>query len=110
MFDRVRCPTRVVRGEFSDLLSAEVAQAMTARGPHPDLVQVPGVGHAPMFMDEAQIAIAREFLRPIDRSPDRCSVTRASCRSESSAGAAFAGDEKVVDLYDAPRRTTAKTR
>ena len=62
MFDRVRCPTRVVRGEFSDLLSAEVAQAMTARGPHPDLVQVPGVGHAPMFMDEAQIAIAREFF------------------------------------------------
>lgn len=62
MFDRVRCPTRIVRGEFSDLLSAEVAQAMTARGPHPDLVQVPGVGHAPMFMDEAQIAIAREFF------------------------------------------------
>lgn len=62
MFDRVRCPTRVVRGELSDLLSTEVAQAMTARGPHPDLVQVPGVGHAPMFMDEAQIAIAREFF------------------------------------------------
>ena len=65
MFDRVRCPTRIVRGEFSDLLSAEVAQAMTARGPHPDLVQVPGVGHAPMFMDEAQIAIAREFFTAV---------------------------------------------
>ena len=62
MFGRVRCPTRVVRGELSDLLSTEVAQAMTARGPHPDLVEVSGVGHAPMFMDEAQIAIAREFF------------------------------------------------
>ena len=62
MFDRVRCPTRVVRGELSDLLSTEVAQAMTARGPHPDLAEVSGVGHAPMFMDEAQIAIAREFF------------------------------------------------
>ncbi len=62
MLDRVRCPTRVVRGELSDLLSTEVAQAMTARGPHPDLVEVSGVGHAPMFMDEAQIAIAREFF------------------------------------------------
>ena len=62
MFDRVRCPTRVVRGELSDLLSTEVAQAMTARGPHPDLVEVSGVGHAPMFMDEAQIALAREFF------------------------------------------------
>ena len=62
MFDRVRCPTRVVRGELSDLLSTEVAQAMTARGPHPDLVEVSGVGHAPMFMDEAQIASARELF------------------------------------------------
>ena len=62
MFDRVRCPTRFVRGQLSDLLSTEVAQAMTARGPHPDLVEVSGVGHAPMFMDEAQIAIAREFF------------------------------------------------
>lgn len=61
-FDRIRCPTRVVRGELSDLLTEDVAIAMTQRGPHPDLAQVPKVGHAPMFMDEAQIAIAREFF------------------------------------------------
>ena len=62
MFDRVRCPTRVVRGELSDLLSSEVAQAMSRRGSRPDVIEVPGVGHAPMFMDNAQIAIAREFF------------------------------------------------
>ncbi|MFT3850029.1 MAG: alpha/beta fold hydrolase [Propionivibrio sp.] len=61
-FDRIRCPTRVVRGELSDLLVEEVALAMTKRGPHPDLVQVSKVGHAPMFLDEAQIAIAKEFF------------------------------------------------
>jgi len=61
-FDRIRCPTRIVRGELSDLLTEDVAKAMAQRGPHPDLVQVPEVGHAPMFMDETQIAIVREFF------------------------------------------------
>ena len=63
IFDRIRCPTRVVRGELSDLLSEDTARSMCGRGAHPDRVEIPGVGHAPMFMDEAQIAIAREFFR-----------------------------------------------
>lgn len=63
IFDRIRCPTRVVRGELSDLLTDDTARSMCGRGPHPDLVEVPGVGHAPMFMDKAQIDIAREFFR-----------------------------------------------
>ena len=62
IFDRVRCPTRVVRGELSDLLTDDVAQAMIGRGPHPDLVRIPGVGHSPMFMDGAQIAVAQAFF------------------------------------------------
>lgn len=63
IFDRIRCPTRVVRGELSDLLTDDTARSMCGRGPRPDLVEVPGVGHAPMFMDKAQIDIAREFFR-----------------------------------------------
>lgn len=62
VFDRVRCPTLVVRGAESDLLMAETLQAMTSRGPHPAVVEVPAVGHAPMFLDEAQISIVRDFL------------------------------------------------
>ena len=62
IYERIACPTLVVRGAESDLLSRETAQAMAGRGPRPQLVEVPGVGHAPMFMDEAQIAIAREFF------------------------------------------------
>ena len=62
VYDRVRCPTLVVRGAESDLLTLETVQAMVARGPRPAVVEVPGVGHAPMFMDEAQIGCARDFL------------------------------------------------
>ncbi len=61
-YDAIRCPTLVVRGEQSDLLSRETAEAMTQRGPRARLVEIPGIGHAPMFMQPEQIAIAREFL------------------------------------------------
>ena len=62
IYERVSCPTLLLRGERSDLLSAATAQAMARRGPRPRVVEVAGVGHAPMFMDAAQIAIVAEFL------------------------------------------------
>lgn len=61
-WDAIRCPTLLVRGEHSDLLSRETAAEMTARGPKPRLVEIPGVGHAPTFIHASQIAIARTFL------------------------------------------------
>lgn len=61
-WDAIRCPTLLVRGEHSDLLSRETAQQMTQRGPRPRLVEIPGVGHAPTFVHDDQIAIARAFL------------------------------------------------
>lgn len=62
IYDRIRCPTLVVRGAESDLLAAETALAMAARGPRSEIVEVPDVGHAPMFLDAAQIGIVRDFL------------------------------------------------
>jgi pimeloyl-ACP methyl ester carboxylesterase len=62
-YDAIAAPTLLVRGERSDLLSAEAAQQMQQRGPRPACVVVPGVGHAPMFFDAPQIAIVRDFLR-----------------------------------------------
>ncbi len=62
IYDRVGCPTLVVRGADSDLLSAETATEMTQRGPRAELVEVAGVGHAPMFMNDAEIALVRRFL------------------------------------------------
>lgn len=63
-YDQLRCPTLLIRGAESDLLSAETARAMTQRGPHARLVELPGVGHAPTLVHEDQIAIVRDFLGP----------------------------------------------
>lgn len=62
VYEAVRCPTLVVRGEHSDLLSRETAREMGLRGPKARVVEIRGVGHAPTFMHADQIAIVREFL------------------------------------------------
>jgi len=61
-YDAIECPTLLVRGEMSDLLSRDVAQSMTKRGPHATLVEIAGVGHAPTFLHADQIAVAKDFL------------------------------------------------
>jgi pimeloyl-ACP methyl ester carboxylesterase len=61
-FDAIRCPTLLIRGELSDLLSRATAEEMTRRGPKPQLAEIPGVGHAPTLMHAPQIAIVRDFL------------------------------------------------
>jgi pimeloyl-ACP methyl ester carboxylesterase len=62
VWDAVRCPTLLLRGAESDLLSPDTAAAMRARGPKPRLVEVPGVGHAPMLLTPEQIAPVAAFL------------------------------------------------
>jgi pimeloyl-ACP methyl ester carboxylesterase len=61
-FDAIRCPTLLIRGELSDLLSRATAEEMTRRGPKPVLSEIPGVGHAPTLMHAHQIAMVRNFL------------------------------------------------
>jgi pimeloyl-ACP methyl ester carboxylesterase len=61
-FDAIRCPTLLIRGELSDLLSRATAEEMTRRGPKAELAEIPGVGHAPTLMHAHQIAIVRNFL------------------------------------------------
>jgi pimeloyl-ACP methyl ester carboxylesterase len=62
LYDGIACPTLLLRGATSDLLTHEAAVQMSRRGPSAKLVEVPGVGHAPMLMDTAQVAPVREFL------------------------------------------------
>jgi pimeloyl-ACP methyl ester carboxylesterase len=62
VYQAVRCPTLLMRGADSDLLTHPTAEEMTQRGPRARLVEVPGVGHAPMLMDEFQIRTVRDFL------------------------------------------------
>ena len=61
-WERVVCPTLVLRGAESDLLRAADARAMTVRGPRAALVEFAGVGHAPALMAADQIAAVRGFL------------------------------------------------
>lgn len=62
LWDAIRCPTLVIRGAQSDLLSKATAEQMTQRGPKAKLVELPGIGHAPTLLHEDQIRIVREFL------------------------------------------------
>ena len=63
-YDQLRCPTLLIRGAESDLLTAETAHAMTQRGPGARLVELPGVGHAPTLIHADQIALVKDFLAP----------------------------------------------
>jgi pimeloyl-ACP methyl ester carboxylesterase len=61
-YDAIQCETLVVRGAQSDLLSTDTAMQMSQRGPRARVVEIADVGHAPTFVQPAQIAIAREFF------------------------------------------------
>jgi pimeloyl-ACP methyl ester carboxylesterase len=61
-YDAIACPTLLLRGEQSDLLSHATAQAMTARGPRARLLEFAGVGHAPTLVQDDQIAAVKNFL------------------------------------------------
>ena len=61
-WDALRCPTLLLRGAESDLLSHATAQAMMERGPRAVLREFAGVGHAPTLVAPDQVAAVREFL------------------------------------------------
>ena len=61
-YDAIRCPTLVLRGAESDLLSRATADAMARRGPRARVHEVPGTGHAPTLVHADQVAVVRDFL------------------------------------------------
>jgi pimeloyl-ACP methyl ester carboxylesterase len=62
LYDAIRCPTLVLRGERSDLLSKETVLQMATRGPRANTIEFRGVGHAPTLMQEGQVSVVRDFL------------------------------------------------
>lgn len=62
VYDAIRCPTLLLRGEASDILPAGVAEEMTRRGPKAKLATFSGCGHAPALMDPAQIVPVKLWL------------------------------------------------
>jgi pimeloyl-ACP methyl ester carboxylesterase len=61
-YDSLRCPTLLLRGAESDLLSRVTAAEMAKRGPKPAVHEFPGVGHAPTLVQADQIEVVRGFL------------------------------------------------
>jgi pimeloyl-ACP methyl ester carboxylesterase len=61
-YDGITCPTLVIHGAESDLLTVETVRQMAVRGPKARTVDIPHVGHAPTLMDTAQIGIISNFL------------------------------------------------
>ncbi len=59
---RVTCPTLVVWGTDSDVISEEQAKRMVATLPKGELVVVPGVGHAPTLVEPAVVAALERFF------------------------------------------------
>jgi pimeloyl-ACP methyl ester carboxylesterase len=63
VWEAIRCPVLLLRGADSDLLSRATAAEMAARGPKPRLIEIPGVGHAPMLLSPEQYNPVVDFLR-----------------------------------------------
>lgn len=63
-------PMLIVRGETSDILNPNGAQAMIERAPQAELVTIPRIGHAPTLEEpEAVAAIDRLLAKVADRTP-----------------------------------------
>ncbi len=62
LYDHLTAQTLLLRGQTSDLLSPETAEAMTRRGPGARLVEFAGVGHAPTLIASDQVAAVTAFL------------------------------------------------
>ena len=61
VWDRIRCPTLTIWGTESKLLVRTNVEQMKVRGPKSQILEVPGVGHAPPI-EGALVAEIRAFL------------------------------------------------
>lgn len=60
-----RRPTLLVRGELSDLVTADIAGRMKRSAPGLKLVSVPGIGHAPMLTEPEAVKPIDDFLASV---------------------------------------------
>jgi len=62
IWNAIQCPTMVVHGAQSDLLTAATCEQMKQTGPKAKVVDIDGVGHAPTLLHADQIKVVRDFL------------------------------------------------
>ena len=62
VWSQIKCPILILRGQQSDLLTPETLKRMGER-PYPtDVVEFPGIGHAPALLGADQIKIVKDWL------------------------------------------------
>jgi pimeloyl-ACP methyl ester carboxylesterase len=61
-WDALDIPVLCLRGDQSDLLLPETAEAMRERGPRAVVVEIPGCGHAPALNTPEQFALVERFF------------------------------------------------
>jgi pimeloyl-ACP methyl ester carboxylesterase len=61
-WDTLDLPVLCLRGEHSDLLLRETAEAMRNRGPRAVVVEIADCGHAPALNVPAQFALVERFF------------------------------------------------
>ena len=58
----VQCPTIIVRGAESDILSTQVAEQLRTTIAEAHLVEALGIGHAPSLVESDVLPTLRRFL------------------------------------------------
>jgi pimeloyl-ACP methyl ester carboxylesterase len=64
-WEKVRCPSLVIRGEQSRMLAIETCEAMMRTGPRAKFAEIPGAGHAPDVSLPPVLAAIEGFLASV---------------------------------------------
>ncbi len=62
VWEKIRCPTLVLRGADSEVLQPDTIKRMVDSGPPTKVIELAGIGHAPSLMADDQIEQVVEFL------------------------------------------------
>ena len=114
LWDKVRCPTLLLRGADSDLLPASTAQEMTRRGPGAELIEFDGIGHLPALMTQDQIEPIIEFFddslkEPHANRPRRSDDDRADDTEPSLGAVASLRGRQALTAMRLGRRRPARS-
>jgi pimeloyl-ACP methyl ester carboxylesterase len=62
LWDKLKCPVRLLRGKNSDVLLEHTVEAMKEIGDRLKVITCPDVGHAPSLMEKQQIEVIKGWL------------------------------------------------
>jgi hypothetical protein len=107
-WDRIECPTLVLRGADSDLLLRSTAVEMLGRNANTRLLEIPNCGHMPALLDAEQISIVSDWINARNiglgccPGPSRRRRQRPQRQSSRPAARTVEGDRMKGDSIKAP--------